>query len=389
MPPKWVKGQPVIDIPVVGRSSMTKNAPDAHTQKLGLGKRLKHGDRLRKCIKENGKIPVIFRKKDGHPVGEYASMFMTELGIAVKKFVPLQVSGWINVTTEQKRSILNWLESAFMVDFGLGPNSVKKETEKLMNIRFRNHRRKMHQHYKALAHLPWEERLKCVPKEYCKSDADWEFMCKMFESETFKKKSVRNSGNRSKIKSSNNYCGGSKTLLQYDADDGSGEKDGITSSNETDNNPEKGCPGESAIIANNDKQIGSDNQDDGSQSLEEVDVAKGACDQVQESQAGFVARLGNKLQPAKSTSSNATSLTAENAKLRNELHSTRIALQLTEDKVRILEANQKRLEETIQANTQIMEANQRMMKQVLEKIASDIAQSLAQLPSSAPPPPCL
>lgn len=61
-------------------------------------------------------------------------MFMTELGIAVKKFVPLQVSGWMNVTAEQKQSIFNWLESAFVVDFGLGPSSVKKETEKLMNI---------------------------------------------------------------------------------------------------------------------------------------------------------------------------------------------------------------------------------------------------------------
>lgn len=55
-----------------------------------------------------------------------------------------------------------------------------------MNVRFRNNRRYMHQHYKTLNHLPWEERLKCVPTEYCESEADWEFMCTMFESEDFK-----------------------------------------------------------------------------------------------------------------------------------------------------------------------------------------------------------
>lgn len=90
-----------------------------------------------------------------------------------------------------------------------------------------------------------------------------------------------------------------------------------------------------------------------------------------------------------STSSDATPLIATNAELRNELHCMWIALQLTGDKVRMLEANQKRLDETIETNTQIMEANQRMMKQVFEKISSDIVQSLAQLPSSALPPPPL
>ncbi|KAH6781636.1 hypothetical protein C2S51_006929 [Perilla frutescens var. frutescens] len=396
MSPKHIEGQPVNDMPIVGRSSTATNAADVPTQKQRSVKGLKHADRLRKYLKEKHKIPITFRKKDGLPVGKYASLFKTELGIAVKKFAPLQVSGWKNITEEQKRPIFHRLESAFTVDFGLGPSLVKKETENLMSRRYRDYRQKMHEHYKTFMHMPWEDRLKHVPKEHCRSEADWEFMCKMFESETFKKASAINSGNRAKTKPSYIYRGGSKSLSQYkyDVDNGSEENDDTTISNVT-NSSQKNCPGETAETAksNNDEQIGLENHDDGSQSLEEVTVAKRARDQVQESRAGHVAVLGNWLdQPAKRTCCDATSLIATIAELRkelvstqDELHSTRAALQLTEDKTQMLEANQKRLEETVQASTQIVEANQRMMKRVFERLATDIAQSL----SSTPPPPHL
>ncbi|XP_057791917.1 uncharacterized protein LOC131008848 isoform X2 [Salvia miltiorrhiza] len=388
MPPKRVEDHTVIDVPIIGRSSVTKNSPDAPSKEQGLDKQpLKHADRLRKYLKENDKIPVLFHKKDGHPVGKYASVFMTELGIAVKKHAPLQVKGWKKVTEEQKRPMFQRLESAFMVDFSLGPRSVKRETDKLMSKRYRDYRQKMHRHYKTLTHLPWEDRLKHIPVEFCKSEADWEFMCKMFESETFKKYSVINSGNQAKIKPTYKYRGGGKSLSQYryEAVDGSREEDGIPDSNVT-NDSKRGYRGESAETANNEKQIGLDNHNS-RQSLEEVYVATRACDQVR---SGHTARPGDDLQAAKSTSADATaSLIAANAELRrelastqSELHSMQTTLQLTEDKVWILEANQRRLEETIQANTQIMEANQRMMKHVFEKLAFDIGQSL-----TAPPPP--
>lgn len=56
----------------------------------------------------------------------------------------------------------------------------------MMSTRYRDYRQKMHEHYKTLAQLPWEERLKHIPKDHYQSKADWEFMCKMFESHTFK-----------------------------------------------------------------------------------------------------------------------------------------------------------------------------------------------------------
>lgn len=144
------------------------------------------------------------------------------------------------------------------------------------------------------------------------------------------------------------------------------------------------------------KQAKTDTQDDGSQSMEEVNIADRVCDQVLGKGLGYIRELGNGPRPAKSTSSDATSRRATNARLRDELastqselHSTRIALESTENKIRMLEANQKRLEETIHANKQIVEANQWMTMQIFERIAPHIVQSLTQQPSSSasPPPP--
>ena len=72
-------------------------------------------------------------------------------------------------------------------------------------------------------------------------------------------------------------------------------------------------------------------------------------------------------QPAKSTSTIDTSLLPKYSELRNELRSTRIALQLTEDKIRMLRANQKHSEETIQANKWIMEANQKRLEEIMQE----------------------
>ncbi|XP_047939189.1 uncharacterized protein LOC125186791 [Salvia hispanica] len=340
IPPKPIEDHIVIGIPIVGRSSLAKNAHDAPSKEQSLDKRLTHADMLHKCLKEKDKIPVLFH--NGHPVGKYASLFMKELGIAVKKHAPLQVQGWKKVKDEQKRPIFQQLESAFLVDFSLGPDSVKKDTDRIMGKQYSRYRQRMHIHYKTLTDLPWEDRLKHVPEEFCKSEADWVYMCKLFESQTFKKLSLLNSR---------------KSLSQY-TDNRPGEEDGIDDSNVT-NTSERCRQGESDEAANNDKQSGSDNQDASNQ------VPSGHRDSLQPSDA--------------------VSLIAANAELRGELHSVRTAIQLMEDKVWSLEANQKRLEEIIKANTQIVETNQLMMQRVFEKLASDIAQSLTS--SAAPPPP--
>lgn len=175
MPPKRVQ-----DLHVVGSVDGNRSTSDVASDSSSCSSskrrntRATHSDMLRNLIERHGKIPLTFRKVDGRPSGQYAAAFMTELGIAVKKFAPVQVSKWKKITDQQKMPIFDRLENSFVVDFGKGPNSVRKETDKLMNARYRDNRCKMHNHYLALDHLHWERRLKNVPFEYCDTVKDWD-----------------------------------------------------------------------------------------------------------------------------------------------------------------------------------------------------------------------
>ncbi|KAI3448715.1 hypothetical protein Pfo_005380, partial [Paulownia fortunei] len=104
----------------------------------------------------------------------------------------------------------------FIVNFCTGPESVKKETDKLMSARYRDNRKKMHRHYKSLTTLSWEERLQHMPHDFCETEADWEYICTLLELEEFKKRSATNFENRAKLPC--NHRRGSKSFLQYSYD---------------------------------------------------------------------------------------------------------------------------------------------------------------------------
>ncbi|KAG6488200.1 hypothetical protein ZIOFF_056959 [Zingiber officinale] len=144
-----------------------------------------HSDRLRRQISDRGRLPVTFRKSDGHSIGPNAASFMTELGLLVKKFAPLQAKSWKHIPTENKRMIYDRISAAFDISFQEGSSSVMKETDRLMSARYRDNRSKMHNHYKKLSHLPPAERRQHIPIEFCETQDDWDYMCTLFESETF------------------------------------------------------------------------------------------------------------------------------------------------------------------------------------------------------------
>lgn len=72
------------------------------------------------------------------------------------------------------------------MDFSKGSKSIEKEVERSMKECYRNNRARMHGFYQKSCNKPWEERLETLPKAYCEDQRDWEFMCKMFESDEFK-----------------------------------------------------------------------------------------------------------------------------------------------------------------------------------------------------------
>ncbi|KAG6499912.1 hypothetical protein ZIOFF_039724 [Zingiber officinale] len=149
MPPKRIEHLPVLETPVDDSSSSGRP--------LCRETRGTHFDRLRRQISDRGRLPVTFRQSDGHSIGPNAASFMTELGLSVKKFAPLQE----------------------------GSSSVMKETDRLMSARYRDNRSKMHNYYKKLSYLPPVERRQHIPIEFCKTQDDWDYMCALFESEAF------------------------------------------------------------------------------------------------------------------------------------------------------------------------------------------------------------
>ncbi|KAK6156728.1 hypothetical protein DH2020_010976 [Rehmannia glutinosa] len=183
MPPERVEDQPVINPVTDVPGEKTSNAPAPKKRKET---RATHGEKLRRHVESEGKISLTFRKIDGRPVGSHRAEFATEVGVAVKKFAPLQMLGWRHIFEEQKQPIYDRLSEMSDVDLGTGPESFRKETNKMMNARYRDLRTRMHDYYKKFAHLPWDDRVKQMPEKLCDSQEDWEYLCRLFETDQFK-----------------------------------------------------------------------------------------------------------------------------------------------------------------------------------------------------------
>ncbi|KAG6492626.1 hypothetical protein ZIOFF_047591 [Zingiber officinale] len=97
MPPKRIEHLPVLETLVDDSSSSGRP--------LRRETRGTHSDRLRRQISARGRLPVTFRQSDEHPIGPNAASFMTELGLSVKKFAPLQAKSWKHISAENKRMI--------------------------------------------------------------------------------------------------------------------------------------------------------------------------------------------------------------------------------------------------------------------------------------------
>ncbi|KAG6538579.1 hypothetical protein ZIOFF_003703 [Zingiber officinale] len=177
MPPKRIEHLPVLETPIDDSSSSGRP--------LRRETRGTHSDRLRRQNSDRGRLPITFRQSDGHPIGPNAASFMTELGLSVKKFAPLQAKSWKHIPAENKRMIYDRISAAFDISFQEGSSSVMKETDRLMSARYRDNISKMHNHYKKLSHLPPAERRQHIPIEFCETQDDWNYMCDLFESEAF------------------------------------------------------------------------------------------------------------------------------------------------------------------------------------------------------------
>ncbi|KAG6503020.1 hypothetical protein ZIOFF_035309 [Zingiber officinale] len=317
MPPKRIEHLPVLETPIDDSSSSGR---PIRRETCGT-----HSDRLRRQISDRGRLPVTFHQSDGHPIGSNAASFMTELGLSVKKFAPLQAKSWKHIPAENKRMIYDRISAAFDISFQEGSSSVMKETDRLMSARYRDNRSKMHNHYKKLSHLPPAERRQHIPIEFYETQDDWDYMCTLFESEAFQKRSAINVKNRGKLPY--NHRGGSKSFIQYsyDGDD---------------------------MVRLRDECILSQNPEDG---IDVVQIADTVCDQVLGTRSGYIRGLGSGPKSVRSTSSYATSSSrSTNVALherlestQDELANTKIQLANTQDELASIKSRQNMFEQIL------------------------------------------
>ncbi|KAG6527766.1 hypothetical protein ZIOFF_009895 [Zingiber officinale] len=342
MPPKRIEHLPVMQTPTDGSSS--SNGLPLRRETRGT-----HSDRLRRQISAQGRLPITFRQSDGHPIGPNAASFMTELGLSVKKFAPLQVKSWKHVPADNKRMIYDRLSAAFDINFQEGASSVIKETDRLMSSRYRDNRTKMHNHYKKLSHLPPAERRQHILIEFCETQDDWDYMCALFESELFQTDQLQ-------------------------------RKDRITVFNETHYSSSKGWIDETAktayddMVRLRDECIQTQNPEE---VINVVEIANTVCDQVLDTRSRYIRGLGSAPKPVRSTSSDATSsIRSTNTALREKLESTQEEL-----------ANTKVQLASTQDELASMKSRQDKFEQILNRLAPGALDSLIHDSSSVPPPP--
>ncbi|KAG6528758.1 hypothetical protein ZIOFF_010943 [Zingiber officinale] len=316
MPPKRIEHLPVLETPVDDSSSSGR---PLRRETCGT-----HSDQLRRQISARGRLPVTFRQSNGHPIGPNVASFMTELGLSVKKFAPLQAKSWKHIPAENKKMIYDRISE--------GSSSVMKETDRLMSARYRDNRSKMHNHYKKLSHLPPAERRQHIPIEFCETQDDWDYMCTLFESEAFQDDMVRLRDECILSQNSEDVI----DVFQI-ADTVCDQLNHATSSDAVNYN---------------------------------VDVVFGT-------RSGYIRGLGSGPKPVRSTSSDTTSSSrSTNAALRerlestqDELASTKIQLANTQDELASIKSRQDKFE------------------QILNRLTPGALDSLIHASSSAPPPP--
>ncbi|XP_038895320.1 uncharacterized protein LOC120083572 isoform X2 [Benincasa hispida] len=170
------------------------------------------GVRLNKTTATMGRIKVTWTPTQGKPIGDMASLFNGEIGVLVRKFIPLKYEKQKDIPNELYDILTEQLLNQFDVD--ISQPHIKRYIYYEIGNRFKDYRWTLYKHYQKYAD-PVEARRN--PYKYTTTD-DWNILCDRWESSSWKEKSARNKVSRSKIRF--NHCGGSKSFLSRRVDKG-------------------------------------------------------------------------------------------------------------------------------------------------------------------------
>ncbi|OAY78473.1 hypothetical protein ACMD2_26257 [Ananas comosus] len=178
-------------------SSPTITNPDTNTtaKKKGRGPTTNPSAKKRKEGKK-GKVEI--SKRLGRVVGGLQlTKFITEMGVVLRQYAPLDVNKWAEVPMHYKDKM--WADLMEKYD---GLAGFRDEVMYNFNHMYRDWRHRKHLYYNQF--LTDEDRLKNCPDDI--SESDWACLVEYFGSESFKKMSVRNKANRAK-QSASSICG--------------------------------------------------------------------------------------------------------------------------------------------------------------------------------------
>ncbi|MCL7029263.1 hypothetical protein MKW94_000250 [Papaver nudicaule] len=153
------------------------------------------------AVNDGNKLPVVFCPLQKVPICVNARKLTSECGIIVRGLAPLQHQSWTKIPEHHRSALIERVKDKFVVDTTVP--FVRKFLNDNMASRFTNYRNKMVKHFKSFKTIE-EARLK--PYKNVTHDS-WNYLCGWFSGDTFQKRSLAGSNNRSKVEY--NHCGGS------------------------------------------------------------------------------------------------------------------------------------------------------------------------------------
>ncbi|KAH7859604.1 hypothetical protein Vadar_003158 [Vaccinium darrowii] len=151
----------------MGAYSPTKPNKRGITRGIAHGKKLKPGE----------KFTVVIPEELLRVVGHDAQAFITEAGIIVRNYAPLQVTDWKKIGQHEKEKLWGWwLQEKFQLQ---NVHHVRKAVFQQLNRMYRAWRHRLYK-FHFLPHKTVENVLQHRPPHL--KPEDWEYLCRYFGS---------------------------------------------------------------------------------------------------------------------------------------------------------------------------------------------------------------
>ncbi|KAK9267622.1 hypothetical protein L1049_010053 [Liquidambar formosana] len=147
--------------------------------KKGRGKAV--GNVLEKATRGGRRVPVTIPNGKFKPIGDWAAVFTSEVGVICRQWAPLIAKNWAEIKDEDKKVLYQHILDKFEID--LNRPNVKHTVDMMLKDRYKNWRHKLYKFYKE---FPPEEASQHLLEDVKQND--WDHLCERFSSDKFQEK---------------------------------------------------------------------------------------------------------------------------------------------------------------------------------------------------------